>query len=222
MSRPDHRLAGIVQWTLVAIGVALIGWVGFVRLERAWFHAAEVRTLESTAAPDAVIPEEGPAPPVTDAGEAAARAAFAGLLEIPRIGLSAAFAEGDDDGTLRKAIGHLPDTPLPWHIGNAAFAGHRDQQFRPLKGIRAGDEIRLVTPRGTFLYVVSRTFVVEPTDVWVLAPSGGHELTLITCYPFSYIGHAPHRFVVKATAREGQVWNHAIEPKRFTEVSALR
>ena len=111
------------------------------------------------------------------------------------------IAEGDDTNTLRAAIGHLPDTPMPWKPGNSAFAGHRDGIFRPLKDVRTGDAIVLSTGRGTFTYRIDRTLIVKPEDVWVLKPPpAGRTLTLITCYPFVYIGHAPQRFVVIATA----------------------
>ena len=121
-----------------------------------------------------------------------------GSLDIPRLGLSAVIAEGDDDATLKVAIGHLPDTPLPWHDGNSALAGHRDTFFRPLQHIRVGDELRVSTARGDFRYQVRETMVVGPNDVWVLDPTDRPMLTLITCYPFSYVGKAPRRFIVRA------------------------
>ena len=107
-------------------------------------------------------------------------------------------AEGDDDRTLRVAVGHLPDTPFPWENGNTALAGHRDTFFRALRRIRLGDEIELATPHGTFRYEVTRQSVVDPTDLSVLEPSPMPVLTLITCYPFNFIGAAPQRFVVRA------------------------
>ena len=106
--------------------------------------------------------------------------------------------EGDDERTLRVAVGHLPDTPLPWDQGTTALAGHRDTFFRPLKDIHMGDEVRFVTPRGEFRYRVRRTFIVDPDDVWILSPSPQASLTLITCFPFTYVGNAPQRFIVQA------------------------
>jgi sortase A len=121
-----------------------------------------------------------------------------GRVDIPRLGLSAAVAEGDDDKTLGKAVGHLPDTPLPWQKrGNAAFAAHRDGLFRSLEGIRLNDDVRLVTSRGDFHYRVTKFHIVDPDDVWVIAPTETPSITLITCYPFSFIGNAPRRFIVK-------------------------
>jgi sortase A len=122
-----------------------------------------------------------------------------GRVDVPRLKLSAAVAEGDDDTTLGKAVGHLPDTPLPWQRrGNVALAAHRDGLFRALKDIRMDDEIRLVTPRGDYSYRVRRTHIVDPKDVWVVAPTVRPTVTLITCYPFSFVGHAPKRFIVQA------------------------
>jgi sortase A len=121
-----------------------------------------------------------------------------GELRIPRLKLSALVVEGDDDGTLQLAVGHLPDTPLPWQPGNSALAGHRDTFFRPLKDVRVGDDIRLATPYGDLRYRVKRTLVVEPDDLSVLEPSSTQRLTLITCFPFFYVGDAPLRFIVQA------------------------
>jgi sortase A len=122
-----------------------------------------------------------------------------GRLDIPRLKMSAAVAEGDDEKTLSKAIGHLPDTPLPWHRwGNAGLAAHRDGLFRPLEQIKVKDEVRLVTPRGEYHYRVTKTHIVDPNEVWVLAPTKKPTVTLITCYPFSFVGNAPRRFIVQA------------------------
>jgi sortase A len=122
-----------------------------------------------------------------------------GRVDIPRLQLSAAVAEGDDNATLGKAVGHLPDTPLPWQrTGNVGLAAHRDGLFRRLKDIRVDDEVRVVTSRGEYFYRVRTTRIVNPDDVWVLDPTPQPSVTLITCYPFSYIGHAPQRFIVQA------------------------
>ena len=122
-----------------------------------------------------------------------------GVLNIPRLGVSAVVAEGDDAGTLKVGIGHLPDTPMPWRDGNSALAAHRDTFFRPLKDVRVGDELYLTTPGHRELrYLVRETMVVRPDDLWVLDPTRVPTLTLITCYPFYFVGDAPQRFVVRA------------------------
>lgn len=119
-----------------------------------------------------------------------------GKISIPRIGLSAMIAEGDDEGTLRHAVGHIPGTAAPWGAGNVALAGHRDTFFRGLSRARLDDVILLETVRGTYRYRVVRITVVDPSVVEVLRPSEA-DLTLVTCYPFHYIGPAPQRYVVQ-------------------------
>ena len=106
--------------------------------------------------------------------------------------------EGIDRNTLLLAVGHIPATALPGQAGNVGVAGHRDTFFRGLKDLKNGDEIQFATLRGDFKYVVESLMIVEPDNVRVLAPSSENVLTMVTCYPFSYIGTAPRRFVVRA------------------------
>jgi sortase A len=127
--------------------------------------------------------------------------ALIGRVEVPRLGLSAIVREGVDSSTLRKAVGHMPSTPLPGQFGNSALAAHRDTLFRKLRDIRKADHITVQTLDGTYDYVVESLAIVEPSDVGVLKSAQGDKLlTLITCYPFNYIGSAPHRFIVRARA----------------------
>jgi sortase A len=121
-----------------------------------------------------------------------------GRIEIPRLGISAVVRSGADARTLSLAVGHIPGTALPGEIGNVGLAGHRDTFFRRLRDVRPDDEIRLVTPGGTYVYRIARTDVVWPRDVWVLDDTDQSVLTLITCFPFRYLGSAPQRFVVRA------------------------
>jgi sortase A len=122
-----------------------------------------------------------------------------GRLEIPRLKLSVMVREGADEGTLRRAVGHIPGTALPGRMGNVGLAGHRDTFFRALREIREDDAIEFETTHGAYRYVVKSTKIVGPRDVSVLAASGGENLTLVTCYPFYYVGSAPKRFIVRAT-----------------------
>jgi sortase A len=122
-----------------------------------------------------------------------------GRLEIPSIELSAMFAEGMDGRTLRRAVGHIPGTALPGSAGNVGLSGHRDTFFRRLGKIHAGDVIWLKTLQGTYKYVAESSGVVDPDESVVLRDIGRPTLTLITCYPFYYVGHAPKRFVVHAS-----------------------
>lgn len=119
-------------------------------------------------------------------------------LEIPRLGLSVLVGEGVELRTLLGGLGHVPGTSWPGQRGNVAIAGHRDTFFRPLRKIEMCDEISLDTPASTYNYRVSSFEVVDPHDVNELSFHGKDELTLITCYPFSYIGPAPKRFIVHA------------------------
>jgi sortase A len=126
-----------------------------------------------------------------------------GRIEVPRLNLSAIVREGDDVATLRKAVGHIPGTAMPGDTGNAALAGHRDTFFRALRDVRAGDRIVMTTPDAVFHYVVRGTEIVDPADVSVLSPTRERTLTLVTCYPFNYIGSAPRRFIVRAQLAGG-------------------
>lgn len=176
---------------LIAAGAGLLLWVGAQPLVTASYRHQYETTLESLRASARAEPRRT-APVALFPGDAV------GVLEIVRIGLSGAVAEGDGTGVLAHAIGHLPDTPLPWESGNSALAAHRDALFRPLKDIRSGDLLRLSTPYGDFDYRVRETLIVAPEDLWVLDPTPVTMLTLISCYPFDYIGPAPERFIVRA------------------------
>jgi sortase A len=122
-----------------------------------------------------------------------------GRIEIPRIGLKTMILEGVSQRTLALAVGHIPGTALPGGAGNVGLAGHRDTFFRGLRGIRPGDKIVLTTLDGSYEYQVKSCEVVTPRDTQVLADSGEPALTLVTCYPFHYIGSAPERFIVHAS-----------------------
>ena len=121
-----------------------------------------------------------------------------GRLSVPRLHLSAMVREGVEAKTLRLSVGHIPATALPGQAGNVGIAGHRDTFFRRLKDLRTKDEIVFSTLNGNFKYEVESLLVVEPDNVAVLAPSSENMLTMVTCYPFSYIGSAPKRFIVRA------------------------
>jgi sortase A len=122
-------------------------------------------------------------------------------LRIPRIGLRVNVLEGTDDFTLNRAVGHIADTAAPGSTGNVGLAGHRDGFFRGLKDIAVGDLIEVGTGGRVDKYRVQKIWIVAPGDVWVLDPTDSPALTLVTCYPFYFIGSAPKRFIVRA-ARE--------------------
>jgi sortase A len=124
---------------------------------------------------------------------------FVGKIEIHRLGISAIVREGVDGRTLGLAVGHVPSTVLPGEMGNIGVAAHRDTLFRNLKDVRQNDEITLTTMAGTYVYRVVSFRVVNPSDVSVLSSLSDEKiLTLVTCYPFFFLGDAPKRFVVRA------------------------
>ena len=113
--------------------------------------------------------------------------------------------DGTDDATLRVAVGHIPGTRLPGQGGNVGLAGHRDSFFRGLSKLRIGDEITLTTREDTLHYTVESVRIVSPEDVSVLQDTSYPVLTLVTCYPFYYVGPAPQRWIVKAHLTSGRV-----------------
>jgi sortase A len=119
-----------------------------------------------------------------------------GIIEIPRLRLKVAILEGTTSETLRLGVGHIAGTALPGEPGNIGIAGHRDTYFWSLQNIRTNDEIRIQTRAGVSRFEVDSVEIVDPRDIRVLAPSAKSVLTLVTCYPFHFIGAAPKRFIV--------------------------
>jgi sortase A len=193
----------------------LLGWCAATLAEARVYQVFAGRSLDRMRETAAVEKSEGPTShpgkPGPSAGAPAraaaspvprepapARGDLLGRLEVARLGLSTIVLEGDDAHALKLGIGHIPGTPFPWTDGNSALAGHRDTFLRALRGIREGDRVELETPKATYHYVVDFIQVVSPDDVSVLAPASAPALTLVTCYPFSFVGNAPKRFVVRA------------------------
>lgn len=127
-----------------------------------------------------------------------------GRIVVPRLGLEVMVADGIDARTLRRAAGHIPGTSRLGSGGNVGIAGHRDSWFRPLKDVRAGDEVVVTTPGAVSRYRVEWAEVVVPDDTSALRPTTYPALTLVTCYPFYYVGTAPDRFVVRARLVESR------------------
>jgi sortase A len=195
MRAGTRRFARMVEIAMLVAGSACLAWVFLT-----WAQAtstqraarAQLRELVAARRPDE--PRSLPAP----ASIGALPSPVIAWLDIPRLTVSVGVLEGDDDRTLRLAAGHLPDTPMPWDEGNSALAGHRDTFFRAMRDLRIGDELSLATAHGTFSYRVRRVRIVNPDDLSVLEPADGVALTLITCYPFTYLGRAPKRYVVQS------------------------
>jgi sortase A len=121
-----------------------------------------------------------------------------GRVDIPQLHLSVPVLEDDTAKSLLRGLGHIPGTAELGGLGTVGLAGHRDTFLRPLRGILPGMEILATSAAGKYHYVVDSTEIVMPQAVSVLAMQNRPELTLITCYPFSYVGAAPKRFVVHA------------------------
>ena len=196
---PPRRGLKLVERLLLVIGLVCLGYYGYVLGESALYQAYETRELdEILASAPSSYTEERVAPPDATPRTRPADGSPLGRLEIPRLAVSAIVRAGSDARTLRLAIGHIGGTALPGERGNIGLAAHRDTFFRRLGEIRVNDEVRLVTPEGTFTYRVDGTRIVDPQDTWVLNPTTESALTLVTCYPFRYIGSAPQRFIVRA------------------------
>jgi sortase A len=127
------------------------------------------------------------------------------ILSIPKIGLEVPVLAGTDDLTLNRAVGLIEGTPRPGEVGNAGIAGHRDGFFRGLKDVAVGDTIEVRSLSARHSYVVESIRIVQPEDVFVLGPTPSPVLTLVTCYPFYFIGSAPQRYIVRAVKNDPAV-----------------
>ena len=186
---------GRVQYAFWFAGALLCSLCAGAYLERRFYQAAENRRLE-----EALRANGTGSAPVPASREDSRRSAgsLVGRLEIPRLQLSAIVLEGSDSRTLSRGVGRIPQTADPGQDGNVVLSGHRDTFFRPLRQIRAGDRVTLQTPMGLYRYVVEWTAVVNPSDTASLKATPDRSLTLVTCYPFRYVGPAPQRFIVRA------------------------
>jgi sortase A len=181
----------VARSLLLLIGVGALSYSGWSYLEqfihergeRNAFDRARVSQTPASSGTEALVPPEP----------------FRAKLVIARLNLSTMVEEGVGESTLRHAAGHIPTTALPGQLGNIGVAAHRDTLFRNLKEIKTHDRIVLSTLTNEYNYEVTATSIVRPNDISVLAPTPGEKtLTLVTCYPFYYVGPAPKRFVVQA------------------------
>jgi sortase A len=199
-------------------GFLILGSYGVLVIQAHMYRASEIRHFNSQLSqhtsktpslqaiteekiPSSTPQDSGPATPVSGLSMTVTSSSesLLGILEIPRLGIETPVLEGVDDGTLRRAVGHIPGTALPADgIGNIGIAGHRDTLFRSLKDVEQEDVIILKTLTGDHRYLVDSIRVVEPNNVAVLKNIDQRTLTLVTCYPFNFVGPAPLRFVVQA------------------------
>jgi sortase A len=185
-----------LQYTLFALALALLGA----------FASEKALSWMFQRHAEAVLDSGRPAPARIEAGD------VIGRVEVDRLGVSVAVVEGATEGDLSHAAGHLIGTAFPGQPGNVAIAAHRDTFFRPLRKIRPKDVIRVTTPDAEFRYRVISTKIVAPDDVEVLRPGRHQELTLITCYPFYFVGEAPQRFIVQAQRVPDPVRRVGVQP----------
>jgi sortase A len=196
---PSARAHRFLRWSrnfFLLAGVLVLGYSGFVLLDSKIYQEIQARQFQKAL--DIARPPFADAGGVANLPVALAQTGALGRIDIARIGVTAMIMEGTDDRTLRRAVGHIPGTPMPGSIGNTAIAGHRDTFFRPLRNIRHNDEITLTTLNGSYRYLVDSTTLVAPNDTQVLDNSASSTLTLVTCYPFYFVGAAPKRFIVRA------------------------
>jgi sortase A len=185
-----------IQRALFALAFVAFAYCAYVMTESWIFQREETRNLgRLVVAHQTAITDTLPAPEVW---EQVQPGELIGRISVARLGVSVIVMEGTDGSTLRRAAGHISGTALPGQQGNVGIAAHRDTFFRPLRDIRKDDVITVTTSRGDYRYRVVSTRVVDPDDVSVLNSDGNDVLTLVTCYPFDFIGAAPSRFIVRA------------------------
>ena len=187
--------AVFVSRVLLVAGLALIAWPVYVSTDSALAQWSGRRELARAVQEEAIVVRK----PGTTPEPALARGTVLGHFDVPRLGLSYVLLEGTDTRTLDRSLGHVEGTGLPGSAGNISIAGHRDRHFRKLEWIQRDDQIVLTSRGGAlFVYRVEWSRVFKPGDIQVLDESYGPAITLITCFPFEYVGAAPLRLVVRA------------------------
>ena len=191
LSARAHRWVAWSRYLLLVIGTVALGYVGMTLLNARLYQVSAKHSLEiqiQTIKKSDSLQFRLPVKP----GD------VLGRLDIPRLGISVAVLQGTSSRTLRLGAGHIEATPFPGESGNSGIAGHRDTFFRELRNVRKTDELQLQTATGVLRYEVDWVRVVSPDDISVLAPSADSALTLVTCYPFYFLGSASDRFIVHA------------------------
>lgn len=184
------------HYLLFVLGSSALGYYATVAVAATYYQAHALGAIQKVA--DQVEPRRDAWLSFHSPLRLGSGLAVLGRLNVPRIGLSAMVADGTSSRVLRLAVGHIPGTAVPWSSGNVALAAHRDTFFRRLGELHRGDVIEVTVAGSEYHYSVVFTGIVRPSETWVLEPATGQILTLITCYPFRFIGAAPNRFVVRA------------------------
>jgi sortase A len=218
--RKPRTLAKTLEIGLLVVGVLLLGIYAASRIYRSVAGRESVREFDAAKAEAKITPPEPALRPLPDVptnvdvslwSEKRVREyketltkSFGpmAVLDVPKFKIRVAVLEGTDEFALNRGVGWIEGTPKPGEPGNIGIAGHRDGFFRPLKDIKEGDEIDLETTRGFDRYKVDQIEIVTPDDVHVLQPRRTSSLTLVTCYPFYFIGDAPRRYIVHASRQD--------------------
>ena len=195
-----QRSLKIIEWLLIAGGVSLLAvWAG-VTVWGSLASQAEVAQLQRTlAVPDQALWSRARKQAYLDSLEREPGAAIA-VLTIDRLDIETPVFDSVNELNLNRGVSRIEGTATLAEADNLGIAGHRDSFFRPLKDVEIGERIRLTSALGVTEYQVMETLIVDPEDVWVLDPADQATLTLVTCYPFYFVGSAPERFIVRAVA----------------------
>jgi sortase A len=211
------RLVRKLEALLLVCGIVMLAVYVSALIHGTLFSQIELRKFmqvrESATRSSPVLPEETNPPDFTLWSKARI-AAYAqsliaktdaplAVLQIRKIKLTVPLLEGTDELVLNRGVGHIDGTAAPGKEGNIGIAGHRDGFFRGLKDIEVGDEVDLLLPKGTDKFVVDQVVIVDPSEVSVLRAGTKPALTLVTCYPFYFVGSAPQRYIVHAVIVSG-------------------
>ena len=202
-----------LEWLLLAFGVLMLGFYVAARIHGIILSRAEIERFKSQRLSASELysgaRSRGTSPNFSlwsakriQSYQESLTSHFApaiAVLRIPKIGLEVPVLEGTDDLNLNRALGHISGTAKPGDSGNIGIAGHRDGFFRGLKDVVTGDNIEIMTQTETSTYTIDQIVIVDPSDVAVLAPRSHSSLTLVTCYPFYFVGSAPQRYIVQAS-----------------------
>lgn len=194
--RMQRNLTRALEGALWGCGLVTVGFVLW-----SWsssYFAQSRGAAELSELIDLQAESSSPTKTLNPAALALREGDLVGDISIPRLGMNTVIFEGTSAHTLHDGVGHLSSSALPAQSGNVVLAAHRDTFFRPLKDVQQGDWVTVRTPAGSAQYKVFATQVVDPSAVELVAPTEEPILTLVTCYPFYYVGHAPQRFIVRA------------------------
>ncbi|MBP9144669.1 MAG: class D sortase [Thermoanaerobaculia bacterium] len=204
------RLLRWIQTGTLGAGVALLVFFAGAMLDRSVARGRQLSAFEAArdAAPDPAGPGATDQSLWSEGRIAKYRESLSldfapplAVLRIPRLGLEVPVLPGIDELTLNRAVGAIPGTAAPGESGNVGIAGHRDGYFRGLKDLESGDRLELETLDGIQEFRVTSIRIVDPSEVHVLAPTPRQVVTLVTCYPFYFVGKAPRRYIVQAEAQ---------------------